>query len=146
MARCEHAECEPSQGGNEVERLKNQSVLTKIENGEMAERFKAHAWKACEGLRPPGVRIPLSPPIIAFARNGRMWSVAKRHRMPRTRYAPMFFQAHRERALGDVEVRLSKAQSKTEVLQPIFLFALWAIVMRFLISIVQKLSFQYKYE
>jgi len=45
--------------------------------------------------------------------------------MPRTRYAPRFFQAHGERALGDVEVRLSKAQSKTKVLQPIFLFALW---------------------
>ena len=87
-----------------------------------------------------------TPPIFTFARNGRMWSVAKRHRMPRTRYAPRFFQAHGERTLGDVEVRLSKAQSKTEVLQPIFLFALWAIVMRFLISIVQKLSFQYKYE
>ena len=87
-----------------------------------------------------------TPPIYTFARNGRMWSVAKRHGMPRTRYAPRFFQAHGERALGDVEVRLSKAQSKTEVLQPIFLFALWAIVMRFLISIVQKLSFQYKYE
>jgi len=53
-----------------------------------------------------------------------MWGVAKRHRMPRTRYAPRFFQAHGERALGDVEVRLSEAQSKTKVLQPIFLFAL----------------------
>jgi hypothetical protein len=75
-----------------------------------------------------------------------MWSVAKRHRVPRTRYAPRFFQAHGERALGDVEVRLSKAQSKTKVLQPIFLFALSGDVKRFLISIVQKLSFQYKYE
>jgi hypothetical protein len=27
----------------------------------MAEWFKAHAWKACEGLRLPRVRIPLSP-------------------------------------------------------------------------------------
>ncbi len=27
----------------------------------MAERLKAHAWKACKGLRPSGVRIPLSP-------------------------------------------------------------------------------------
>jgi len=26
-------------------------------HGEMAEWFKAHAWKACEGLRPPGVKI-----------------------------------------------------------------------------------------
>ena len=68
-----------------------------------------------------------TPPIFTFARNGGMWSVAKRHRMPRTRYAPRFFQAHGERTLGDVEVRLSKAQSKTKVLQPIFLFALWAM-------------------
>ena len=90
--------------------------------------------------------VQKTPPIITFARNGRMWSVAKRHQMPRTRYAPRFFQAHGERALGDVEVHLSKAQSKTEVLQPIFLFALSGDVKRFLISIVQKLSFQYKYE
>jgi len=87
-----------------------------------------------------------TPPIYTFARNGRMWSVAKRHGMPRTRYAPRFFQAHGERALGDVEVRLSLAQSKTKVLQPIFLFALSGGVKRFLISIVQKLTFQYKYE
>ena len=87
-----------------------------------------------------------TPPIITFARNGRMWSVAKRHAVPRTRYAPRFFQAHGELALGDVEVRLSEAQSKTKVLQPIFLFALSGDVKRFLISIDQKLCFQYKYE
>ena len=87
-----------------------------------------------------------TPPIFTFARNGRMWSYAARHRMPRTRYAPRFFQINGERALGDVEVRLSKAQSKTKVLQPIFLFALSSDVKRFLISIVQKLTFQYKYE
>ena len=45
------------------------------------------------------VRIPLPPPIITFARNGRMWSVAKRHGMSRARYAPRFFQAHGKRAL-----------------------------------------------
>ena len=28
----------------------------------MAERFKAHAWKACVGLPLPRVRIPPSPP------------------------------------------------------------------------------------
>ena len=43
----------------------------------------------------PGVRIPLSPPIFTFAQNGRMWSVASRHRMPRTHYAPLFFQVAR---------------------------------------------------
>ena len=87
-----------------------------------------------------------TPPVITFARNGRMWNYAPRHGMPRTRYAPRFFQGNEQRALGDVEVYLSKAQSKTEVLQPIFLFVLSDDVKRFLISIVQKLSFQYKYE
>jgi hypothetical protein len=87
-----------------------------------------------------------TPPIFTFARNGRMWSVAKRHRMPRTRYTPRFFQAHGERALGDVEVRLSKSQSPEVSGQPILLFALSSDVKRFLTSIVQKLSFQYKYE
>ena len=31
--------------------------------GEVAERFKAHAWKACVGLPLPRVRIPPSPPL-----------------------------------------------------------------------------------
>ncbi len=31
--------------------------------GEMAERLKAHAWKACVRESVPWVRIPLSPPI-----------------------------------------------------------------------------------
>jgi hypothetical protein len=31
--------------------------------GEMAEWFKAHAWKACVGETLPWVRIPLSPPL-----------------------------------------------------------------------------------
>ena len=30
--------------------------------GEVDERFKSHAWKACVGLSPPRVRIPPSPP------------------------------------------------------------------------------------
>ena len=34
--------------------------------GEMAERFKAHAWKVCVPLQAPWVRIPLSPPKINF--------------------------------------------------------------------------------
>ena len=33
-------------------------------NGEMAERFKAQAWKACVLSKVPWVRIPLSPPLI----------------------------------------------------------------------------------
>src|SRR5580698_6295277 len=32
--------------------------------GEMAERLKAHAWKACVRESVPWVRIPLSPPYI----------------------------------------------------------------------------------
>jgi hypothetical protein len=32
--------------------------------GEVAERLKAHAWKACVGFRLPRVRIPLSPPLF----------------------------------------------------------------------------------
>ena len=31
-------------------------------SGEMAERFKAHAWRACIGFTLSWVRIPLSPP------------------------------------------------------------------------------------
>lgn len=30
--------------------------------GEMDERFKSHAWKACLGSNLTGVRIPVSPP------------------------------------------------------------------------------------
>ena len=32
-------------------------------HGEMSERFKEHAWKACVGATLPGVRIPFSPPV-----------------------------------------------------------------------------------
>ncbi len=32
-------------------------------NGEVAERLKAHAWKACKGVTLSRVRIPLSPPL-----------------------------------------------------------------------------------
>src|SRR5579859_5953043 len=34
-------------------------------NGEMAERLKAHAWKACIGETLSRVRIPVSPPTPA---------------------------------------------------------------------------------
>ena len=34
--------------------------------GEMAEWFKAHAWKVCVPSQVPWVRIPLSPPFITF--------------------------------------------------------------------------------
>jgi hypothetical protein len=35
-------------------------------DGEVAEWFKAHAWKACVGETLPGVRIPPSPPVLVF--------------------------------------------------------------------------------
>jgi hypothetical protein len=63
--------------------------------------------------------------------------------MPFLRYAPRFFQNEGKRAVAQEWVRLSKAQSKTEVLPPIFLFALSGDVQRFFISIVQKYTFQY---
>ena len=34
--------------------------------GEMAERLKAHAWKACVRASVPWVRIPLSPPYKVY--------------------------------------------------------------------------------
>ena len=38
-------------------------LKTLTPRGEVAERFKAHAWKACVGLPLPRVRIPPSPPL-----------------------------------------------------------------------------------
>ena len=34
--------------------------------GEVAERLKAHAWKACIGETLSWVRIPFSPPLISL--------------------------------------------------------------------------------
>ncbi len=39
-------------------------ALSPVVAGGVAERFKAHAWKACWGLRPSGVRIPVPPPDL----------------------------------------------------------------------------------
>ena len=36
-------------------------------NGEMPERSKGHAWKACVRANVPRVRIPLSPPLTRKA-------------------------------------------------------------------------------
>src|SRR5271167_3115950 len=33
--------------------------------GEVSERFKEHAWKACVGETQPWVRIPPSPPLFS---------------------------------------------------------------------------------
>ena len=35
-------------------------------NGEVSERFKEHAWKACVGETQPWVQIPPSPPYLHF--------------------------------------------------------------------------------
>jgi hypothetical protein len=37
--------------------------------GEVSERFKEHAWKACVGEILPWVQIPPSPPSIYFPVN-----------------------------------------------------------------------------
>jgi dTDP-D-glucose 4,6-dehydratase len=42
------------------------SKRVKFIKGEMAEWFKAHAWKVCVLLKVPRVRIPVSPPFIIF--------------------------------------------------------------------------------
>ena len=45
--------------------MQRQSQVRIDDSGEVDERFKSHAWKACEGSNPPRVRIPPSPPEIA---------------------------------------------------------------------------------
>ena len=39
------------------------SIKISIKKGEVAERLKAHAWKACKGAILSWVRIPFSPPL-----------------------------------------------------------------------------------
>ncbi len=39
-------------------------LLKSVHSGEVSERFKEHAWKACVGEILPWVRIPPSPPIL----------------------------------------------------------------------------------
>src|SRR5438874_10349445 len=47
--------------------------------GEMAERLKAHAWKACIRETVSGVRIPLSPPFFKTAnKNAGLTSLSTR--------------------------------------------------------------------
>ena len=43
-------------------KLSNYAFQKKFIKGEMAEWFKAHAWKVCVPSKVPWVRIPLSPP------------------------------------------------------------------------------------
>ena len=44
-----------------LKHLHGHLLITK-DFGEMAEWFKAHAWKVCVPSQVPWVRIPLSPP------------------------------------------------------------------------------------
>ena len=44
-----------------LKHLHGHLLITK-DFGEMAEWFKAHAWKVCVLSKVPWVRIPLSPP------------------------------------------------------------------------------------
>jgi hypothetical protein len=36
-----------------------------LRHGEVSERFKEHAWKACVGETQPWVQIPPSPPYLS---------------------------------------------------------------------------------
>ena len=52
----------------------NLFYLLKLNFGEMAEWFKAHAWKVCVPSQVPWVRIPLSPPPSDYGLLGRNFS------------------------------------------------------------------------
>src|SRR5258708_27721687 len=39
-------------------------LLGPVHSGEVSERFKEHAWKACVGEILPWVQIPPSPPFL----------------------------------------------------------------------------------
>jgi hypothetical protein len=46
--------------------LRFATLLNARRRGEVSERFKEHAWKACVGETLPWVRIPPSPPFFLF--------------------------------------------------------------------------------
>ena len=54
----------------EKRRVRVRSVSAKllwpVDSGEVSERFKEHAWKACVGEILPWVQIPPSPPEFRF--------------------------------------------------------------------------------
>ena len=52
-----------------LKHLHGHLLITK-DFGEMAEWFKAHAWKVCVPSQVPWVRIPLSPPKKLFINIG----------------------------------------------------------------------------
>ena len=72
--------CKPSGGGKFGAgwgAVRSRAVSAKLmkvvrtNNGEVSERFKEHAWKACVGEILPWVRIPPSPPYLQKAANSR---------------------------------------------------------------------------
>ena len=56
-----------------LKHLHGHLLITK-DFGEMAEWFKAHAWKVCVPSQVPWVRIPLSPPPSDYGLLGRNFS------------------------------------------------------------------------
>ncbi len=52
--------------------IKNKIIYYLFVWGEMSERFKEHAWKACIGETLSGVRIPLSPPVNLSVLDGEL--------------------------------------------------------------------------
>ncbi len=73
-----------------TERSSDNLSFEKANNiGEVAEWSKALVLKTRVWETAPWVRIPPSPPICDFVRNGKMWSVAKRHSMPRAHYSEL---------------------------------------------------------
>jgi len=100
------------------ERTKQFQVTTRSARAKSVHEILRILFIQCSNF------VQKTPPIFTSARNGGKWSVAKRHGMPFLRYAPRFFQDEGKRAVAQEWVRLSKAQSKTEVLPPISLFAL----------------------
>ncbi len=54
-------------GNNDGIKVKINFCLLKGNKGEVAEWFKAHAWKVCVPLQVPWVRIPLSPPYMLYS-------------------------------------------------------------------------------
>ena len=61
-----------AEGREDQRRVRELSVSAKllrpVHSGEVSERFKEHAWKACVGEILPWVQIPPSPPVFSFAK------------------------------------------------------------------------------
>ena len=55
--------------------FKEASLQSPVFPGEMTERLKVHAWKACVCESAPGVRIPLSPLTSSMRSRGSPWTL-----------------------------------------------------------------------